>query len=128
MEPEVTWLDLGSSLPVPCVQELAKETTATVPPRYVRPDQEPPNLSDSTASLPQVPVIDMQKLFSPEFMDSELEKMHHASKEWGFFQVTTFYISWILEWIRHEFPLIFFFFFERVLLKLNEISDFLITL
>jgi hypothetical protein len=85
MEPEKTWL--GTSLPVPCVQELAKETTATVPPRYVRPDQEPPNVSDSTASLPQVPVIDMQKLFSPEFMDSELDKMHHASKEWGFFQV-----------------------------------------
>jgi hypothetical protein len=77
---------LGSSLPVPCVQELAKETTATVPPRYVRPDQDPPNISDTTY-LPQVPVIDMQKLFSPEFMDSELEKMHCACKEWGFFQV-----------------------------------------
>jgi hypothetical protein len=81
MEPEKTWL--GSSLPVPCVQELAKEMTATVPPRYVRPDQEPPNVSDSTVALPQVPVIDMQKLFSTEFMDSELDKMHHASKEWA---------------------------------------------
>ncbi|XP_059437864.1 protein SRG1-like [Corylus avellana] len=77
---------LGSSLPVPCVQELAKETMATVPPRYVRPDQDPPNISDTTC-LPQVPVIDMQKLFSPEFMDSELEKMHCACKEWGFFQL-----------------------------------------
>jgi hypothetical protein len=85
MEPEKTWL--GTSLPVPCVQELAKEMTATVPPRYVRPDQESPNVSDSTVALPQVPVIDMQKLFSTEFMDSELDKMHHASKEWGFFQV-----------------------------------------
>jgi hypothetical protein len=84
MEPEQS---LGRSLPVPCVQELAKETTATIPLRYVRPDQEPPNMSDSTASLPQVPVINMQKLFSPEFMHSELEKMHYASKEWGFFQV-----------------------------------------
>ncbi|KAE7996312.1 hypothetical protein FH972_001044 [Carpinus fangiana] len=32
----------------------------------------------------------MQKLFSPEFMDSELEKLHHASKEWGFFQLEIF--------------------------------------
>ncbi|GLT70472.1 hypothetical protein SLA2020_438310 [Shorea laevis] len=70
MEPAQTWF--GSSLPVPCVQELVKETTAaTVPQRYVRPDQEPPNISDSTASLPRVPVIDMQKLLSPEFMESD---------------------------------------------------------
>ncbi|XP_059439773.1 oxoglutarate-dependent flavonoid 7-O-demethylase 1-like [Corylus avellana] len=91
MESEKTWL--GSSIPVPCVQELAKGTTATVPPRYVRSDQDPPNISDSTASLPQVPVIDMQKLFSPEFMDSELEKLHHGSKEWGFFQLINHGVS-----------------------------------
>jgi hypothetical protein len=79
-------MSIGSSLPVPCIQELAKEMTTTVPPWYIRADQDPPNISDTTC-LPQVPVIDMQKLFSPEFMDSELEKLHHASKEWGFFQV-----------------------------------------
>ena len=88
MEPEQR--SIGSSLPVPCVQELAKETTATVPPRYIRADQDPPNISDTTF-LPQVPVIDMQKLFSPEFMDSELEELHHASKEWGFFQVIEYH-------------------------------------
>ncbi|XP_059439776.1 oxoglutarate-dependent flavonoid 7-O-demethylase 1-like [Corylus avellana] len=85
-------MSIGSSLPVPCVQELAKETTATVPPRYLRPDQDPPNIFDTTC-LPQVPVIDMQKLFSPEFMDSELEKLHHASKEWGFFQLINHGVS-----------------------------------
>ncbi|KAK7838460.1 protein srg1 [Quercus suber] len=41
-------------------------------------------ISDTT-SLSQVPVIDMQRLFSAEFMDTELEKLHYASKEWGFF-------------------------------------------
>nr|POE91260.1 protein srg1 [Quercus suber] len=84
MEPERT--RLGSSMPVPSVQELAKETPSTVPPRYVRYDREPPIITDNT-SLPQVPVIDMQRLFSLEFIDSELEKLHYASKEWGFFQV-----------------------------------------
>ena len=84
MEPEIT--TLGSSIPVPCVQELAKETRSTVPPRYVRFPNEPPIISDTT-SLPQVPVIDMQRLFSAEFKDTELEKLHYASKEWGFFQV-----------------------------------------
>ena len=84
MEPEIT--TLGSSIPVPCVQELAKETRSTIPPRYVRFPNEPPIISDTT-SLPQVPVIDMQRLFSAEFKDTELEKLHYASKEWGFFQV-----------------------------------------
>ncbi|KAK7838454.1 protein srg1 [Quercus suber] len=60
-------------MPVPSVQELAKETPSTVPPRYVRYDREPPIITDNT-SLPQVPVIDMQRLFSLEFIDSELEK------------------------------------------------------
>lgn len=85
MEPEVT--RLGSSIPVPWVQELAKETPSKVPPRYVRFDHESPPIISDTTSLPQVPVVDMQRLFSTEFMDSELEKLHHASKEWGFFQV-----------------------------------------
>jgi hypothetical protein len=70
-------MSIGSSLPVPCVQELAKETTATVPLQYIRADQESPNISNTTC-LPQVPVIDMQKLFSPKFMDSELEKLKNG--------------------------------------------------
>ncbi|XWS73011.1 hypothetical protein CRYUN_Cryun02cG0089300 [Craigia yunnanensis] len=72
---------LGSSLLVPCVQELAKKPLEKVPPRYVRTDEDPAVLSD-TNSLPQVPVIDMQKLFS-----EELEQLQHACKEWGFFQL-----------------------------------------
>ncbi|XP_075663776.1 protein SRG1-like [Castanea sativa] len=83
---EISLTNLGGSLPVPCVQELAKEALTTVPPRYVRLDQDPPFVSD-TSSLPQVPVIDMQRLTSKDFMDKELEKLHHACKHWGFFQL-----------------------------------------
>ncbi|KAJ0080708.1 hypothetical protein Patl1_10268 [Pistacia atlantica] len=32
----------------------------------------------------------MSKLISRDFMDSELEKFHHACKEWGFFHVYRF--------------------------------------
>ena len=84
---EIKVTNLGSSLPVPCVQELAKEALTTVPPRYVRLDQDPPFVSDSS-SLPKVPVIDMQSLTSEDLMDKELEKLHHACKHWGFFQVS----------------------------------------
>ena len=86
MEQKLT--NLGSSLLVPCVQELAKEPLTTVPPRYVRVDQDPPVVSN-TSSLPQVPVIDMQRLLSKDLIvnDTELEKLHHACKHWGFFQV-----------------------------------------
>lgn len=51
---------LGSSLPVPSVQELAKKSPNKVPSKYVRPDLEPSIASK--AALHQVPVIDMQKL------------------------------------------------------------------
>ena len=80
---------LGGSLPVPCVQELAKKTLTTVPPRYLRPEQDPPFLSDSstTCSSIHAPVIDFNRLVSGDSMDSELDKLHYACKEWGFFQV-----------------------------------------
>lgn len=84
------------SLSVPSVQELAKDPLlTTVPSRYVRHDQDPIIPYTTTSSLlPQVPIIDMNKLLlyssdhhDQEFMDSELEKLHLACKEWGFFQV-----------------------------------------
>lgn len=80
---------LGSSLPVPCVQELAKQPLTTVPQRYARPDQDPSFISEMATSLPvpQVPVIDMNKLLSDETMPAELQKFHLACGQWGFFQV-----------------------------------------
>ncbi|XP_044495139.1 protein SRG1-like [Mangifera indica] len=81
-----------SSLPVPCVQELAKEALTTVPPRYVRTDLDHPLIADDTF-LPQLPVIDLEKLLSRDLTDSELDKLHHACKEWGFFQLTNHGVS-----------------------------------
>lgn len=75
---------LGTSLTVPSVQELAKQHITEVPERYVRPNQDPPVVSNTT-SLPQVPVIDLNRLLSED--GTELEKLDHACKQWGFFQV-----------------------------------------
>ncbi|KAH7545094.1 hypothetical protein FEM48_Zijuj01G0056800 [Ziziphus jujuba var. spinosa] len=92
----------GRSLRVPSVKEPAKQAPKTVPPRYIRPDQDPPIISahSTTISLPQVPVIDMNKLLYPEeFMEPELDKLHFACKEWRFFQVYIFDKSWVSPWL-----------------------------
>lgn len=74
----------GTSCLVPSVQELAKQPIIEVPERYVHANQDPHILSN-TISLPQVPIIDLHQLLSED--PSELEKLDHACKEWGFFQV-----------------------------------------
>lgn len=80
----------GASLPVPSVQELAKQKPAAVPIRYIRQDlQSPPETKPCSST--HVPIIDLQKLMSEEEQsthDSELRKLHFACKDWGFFQVT----------------------------------------
>ncbi|KAH7837424.1 hypothetical protein Vadar_013729 [Vaccinium darrowii] len=84
MDPSIT--SLGGSLQVPNVQELvAKEPLTTLPPRYVRSDQHPP--LPYRDSLPQVPVINLHSLLCGDETNSELEKLHHACKNWGFFQL-----------------------------------------
>ncbi|TXG47794.1 hypothetical protein EZV62_027088 [Acer yangbiense] len=90
MEPKLA--NFGSSLPVPYVQELAKEPLTAVPPRYVRPDQDPPFISNTTSS-PQVPVIDLIRLLSGDSMESELEKFHYACQKLGFFQIR---LDWLI--------------------------------
>lgn len=82
----------GSSLPVPSVQELAKKPTVAVPPRYTRPEQDAPVISDD-ALISKFPVIDMQSLLSEASMDSELIKLHFACKDWGFFQLVNHGVS-----------------------------------
>ncbi|XP_019178124.1 PREDICTED: protein SRG1-like [Ipomoea nil] len=77
----------GSSLPVPCVQELAKESPEIIiPTRYVREDLEPLSLA-----VKEIPVINMAKLLKGE--SEELKKMDIASKEWGFFQLINHGVS-----------------------------------
>ncbi|XP_057448026.1 protein SRG1-like [Lotus japonicus] len=78
-----------TSLLVPSVKELlAKQPITQVPERYVRPDQDPPLVSNTYAATlsQQVPVIDLHKLLS-EHDSHELQKLDHACKEWGFFQL-----------------------------------------
>ncbi|GLU14726.1 hypothetical protein SLE2022_312790 [Rubroshorea leprosula] len=86
----VFWVN---SLPVPCVQELAKEPLTTIPPRYIRPDlQQQPILSDDGLVL-EIPIIDMQSLLSEESMEAELTKLDFACREWGFFQLVNHGVS-----------------------------------
>ncbi|KAK3431057.1 protein SRG1 [Eucalyptus grandis] len=94
MDPNLT--KLGSSLPVPNVQELAKEVIAEVPPRYVRTDQDHPLMDDDHGTLLlEVPVIDLNNLSSSDgnLRESELEKLHTACKDWGFFQLINHGVS-----------------------------------
>ncbi|KAF5938002.1 hypothetical protein HYC85_025508 [Camellia sinensis] len=96
MDPTPKLKTLGASLKVPSVQELAKEPHTTVPPRYVRPQSDRAHLSvtisvDNTTCLREVPVISMQRLLCGDNLvnSSELEKLRHSCKGWGFFQVNS---------------------------------------
>ncbi|CAJ2648247.1 unnamed protein product [Trifolium pratense] len=76
---------LGTSFIVPSVQELVKKSITKVPERYVQQNQDP-HVVSSIISLPQVPVIDLNKLLTEED-GTELDKLDYACKEWGFFQL-----------------------------------------
>lgn len=79
-------MDMNSVL-VPSVVELAKEQLTKVPERYVLSDQDPLEAVANSASLPKIPVIDISKFLSQDLKGLELEKLHFACKEWGFYQV-----------------------------------------
>lgn len=81
-------MDFGSSLIVPSVQELVKESVVNVPSRYVRLDQHDQTLN-KIASPTEIPVVDFQKLIST---GSELANLHSACRDWGFFQVNIHFI------------------------------------
>uniref|UniRef100_A0A803MDJ6 Fe2OG dioxygenase domain-containing protein n=1 Tax=Chenopodium quinoa TaxID=63459 RepID=A0A803MDJ6_CHEQI len=80
-------VNFGKSLLVPSVQELAKESKTHIPPRYVRETGDQPDTPINQPSLLSVPVIDLQRLLHGDSKDSELDKLHYACKEWGFFRV-----------------------------------------
>lgn len=91
MEPKGTLP--GVSLPVPNVQELVKKQLLTVPARYIRPDQDSTVISSLPSLGPQIPVIDMARLLSQDSVhDLEVEKLHVACRDWGFFQVCIYYM------------------------------------
>ncbi|ESR62843.1 hypothetical protein CICLE_v10015853mg [Citrus x clementina] len=100
-EAEATTVNFGRSIIVPSVQELTNETIINVPPRYVRTDQDPPSVTADTW-LPSVPLIDLQKLVDGVHAD-ELERLHSACREWGFFQVINHGVSSsLLEKLKFE--------------------------
>ncbi|PKU87555.1 S-norcoclaurine synthase 1-like [Dendrobium catenatum] len=82
-----THLELGSSLTVPNVQELASAiSTSEIPERYFRPEAEA-RVVDSIDD-DELPVIDLMKLVDPELFDKEeLSRLGLACREWGFFQL-----------------------------------------
>ncbi|KEH16106.1 putative codeine 3-O-demethylase [Medicago truncatula] len=73
-----------TSILAPSVQELAKQGITKVPKQYLQPNQDPIVVSNTT-SLPQIPIINFDKLLCEDA--TELEKLDHACKEWGFFQL-----------------------------------------
>ncbi|KAK9074935.1 hypothetical protein SSX86_003254 [Deinandra increscens subsp. villosa] len=98
MEPQRS--SLGVSLLVPSVQELAKEELIQIPSRYVRSDQQPQLIP---SPLPQLPIIDMERLKSADSVDHELQKLHFACKDWGFFQIINHGVSCsLLERVKEE--------------------------
>lgn len=87
-------ITFGRSLIVPSVQDLAKAgpDAPTVPARYVRPSQDFP--AAVVAGDGCIPVIDVQSLVAGEDSAvSELQKLHSACKQWGFFQVVNHGVS-----------------------------------
>lgn len=89
---------IGSTLKVPSVRELAKQELAAIPSRYIRDDLEKTSCS---ILMPQVPVIDMEKLLIIGDHDTaELERLHFACKEWGFFQVYLYDFCLVFELCR----------------------------
>ncbi|OWM64103.1 S-norcoclaurine synthase 1-like [Punica granatum] len=78
--------NFGGSLPVENVQDLAAKCSEEVPARYLRSTCELGEvwLGESL----QIPIIDLSKLSGNQAEDQhELEKLHLACKEWGFFQL-----------------------------------------
>ncbi|KAK8706354.1 hypothetical protein V6N13_049923 [Hibiscus sabdariffa] len=91
-----------SSLVVPSVVELAKESSTSIPSRYLRSDIEKAVVPDGDRVL-EIPVIDMQKLVSGGPNNSEVEKLDFACKEWGFFQLINHGVdSTLLENLKAE--------------------------
>ncbi|MBA0549840.1 hypothetical protein Golob_020849, partial [Gossypium lobatum] len=79
--------NVGSSVLVPSVQELAKQPLSAIPDSYLRPELEGDAVANGGGDqVLEIPVIDMQRLVSEESMNSEIHKLDFACKEWGFFQ------------------------------------------
>ncbi|XP_038883132.1 protein SRG1-like [Benincasa hispida] len=86
MESNTEMVDFGKSIIVPSVLELAKQSIPKIPLRYQRADQDPP-IVPGGESGPPVPVVDLRRLAIGDSASPEIDKLHSACKEWGFFQI-----------------------------------------
>ncbi|WCJ20680.1 2-oxoglutarate (2OG) and Fe(II)-dependent oxygenase superfamily protein [Euphorbia peplus] len=82
-ETQTTTKNLGGSLPVDNVQNLASNNPKDLPSRYIRPELQfdPVSTDDSL----QIPVVDMTKLGDED--ENEMTLLHKACQHWGFFQL-----------------------------------------
>lgn len=82
--------NFGRSVIVPSVQELAKHPILKIPLRYQRTDRDPLIVPvPDGESEPSVAVVDIHRLVLGDSASAaaELQKLHSACSEWGFFQV-----------------------------------------
>ena len=94
--------DLGGSLPVPNVQDLAAHPdhlTPAVLHRYLRPR---PNTDEAAGAGAHddkegVPVVDLGRILDPELAEEEAAKLKFACEDWGFFQASTVLASYYTE-------------------------------
>ncbi|XP_021764186.1 protein SRG1-like [Chenopodium quinoa] len=87
-------VNLGKSIIVPSVQELAKESITNIPSRYEIENGDQPDRPINPSLPLSIPVIDLQRLLHGDFKNhEELDKLHLACKEWGFFQVVNHEVS-----------------------------------
>ena len=96
-----------SSQSVPYVQELVKKSPLTsVPECYIRSEnKETPFTETQTFCPPPIlPTIDMQQLVSGQATELELENLHSACRDWGFFQVfaCVFYTLHITKFVKKK--------------------------
>ena len=87
---ESGWSRMGSSLPVRNVQDLAassEELAAETLARYIRMDIQNGDVLVERSG--EVPVVDLGRLFDPQFAEQEAAHLKFACEGWGFFQVHT---------------------------------------
>ncbi|KAL0542710.1 hypothetical protein IC582_017784 [Cucumis melo] len=102
MESNTQMVDFGTSIIVPSVLELTKRAIPKIPLRYERLDQDPP-IDPGRESGPSVPVVDIHGLAVGGSASPEIDKLHSACKEWGFFQIINHGVSTtLLEEFRME--------------------------
>ncbi|RLM84369.1 hypothetical protein C2845_PM04G06360 [Panicum miliaceum] len=86
---EARWSRVASSLPVRNVQDLAacsEGLTEEKLKRYIRLDiQDDDDVVAEQSG--EVPMIDLGKLFNPDFAEDESARLRSACEDWGFFQL-----------------------------------------